>query len=47
MCVTTGTVVKIRLHNEADLLETKVNGIRDRTVCADENILRPKKEWMP
>ena len=45
--ITTGTLVLTRLHNKADLLETKVNCAKDRKVHADENKLCPGKEWMP
>ena len=46
-----GTLIIIRLyiHKKVDLLETKVNVMKDREVCADENKLLPGKdlEWMP
>ena len=41
------TSIIIRLHKKVDLLETKVNVMKDREVCADENKLLPGKEWMP
>ena len=34
--VTTGILVPIRLHKKADLLETKLDSMKDRNVCADE-----------
>ena len=37
VCVTTGTLVLIRLHKKADLPEMKVNCTKDRKVCVDEN----------
>ena len=36
MFITTGTVVLVRLHKKTDLLEMKVNGMKDRKVCADK-----------
>ena len=45
MCVTTDTLVLIRLHKKADLLETKVYGIKDGKVYANKNILWSGKEW--
>ena len=39
MRVITDTLVLIRLHKKADLLEAKVHGIKGRKVCADKNIL--------
>ena len=37
MCVTTGTLVLIRLYKKADLLETKVNSTKGRKVGVEEN----------
>ena len=37
MCLTTGTVVMIRLHKIADLLEAKVNCTKDRKVYVKDN----------
>ena len=37
--LTTGTVVLIRLHKKADLLEMKVNGTKNGKVHADKNKL--------
>ena len=39
MCVTTGTLVLIRLHKNADLLEMKIRETKDREIHADENKL--------
>ena len=37
--VITGTLVLIKLHKKGDLMETKVNCMKDIKVCADENKL--------
>ena len=37
--ITTGTLALIRLHKKADLLEMKVNCMKDRKVCGDKNKL--------
>ena len=37
--ITIGTLVLIRMHKKADLLEIKVNCMKDRKICVDENKL--------
>ena len=45
MCVyvTTGTMILIELYKKADLLEIKVNGMKDRKVHADEKSFELEK----
>ena len=42
----TDTLVMIRLHKKANSLETKINSMKDRKVCADKNAVI-WEEWMP
>ena len=35
------------IHKKADSLKIKVNDMKDRKFCADENKLRLEKEWRP
>ena len=39
LILTIGTLVLIRPHKKADLLEMRVNGMKNRKACVDENQL--------